>query len=84
MNIPINLVFEDIISEFTMVKLLASFNSKFQTNNSYPGNGSGYIKKNISGFNEASRVVPFFVLTDLDNYECPMSLKFAGTPKFYI
>lgn len=75
MNIPVNLVFEDAISEFTMVKILDSFEGKFETATSYPGNGSGYIKNNINGFNEASKSTPFFVLTDLDNYNCPIALK---------
>lgn len=75
MNIPINLVFEDDISEFTMLKLLKSFGNKFNPCNSYPGHGFGYIKSNISGFNQAAIAIPFFVLTDLDNYECPIRLK---------
>jgi hypothetical protein len=74
MNIPINLVFEDSISEFTMLKLLASFGKKFYIGFSYPGNGFGYIKANINGFNRAASSTPFFVLTDLDEYDCPVSL----------
>ncbi|MFH0867634.1 MAG: hypothetical protein V1904_15700 [Bacteroidota bacterium] len=68
--IPINLVFEDDISEFVMSKILDSTN-KFLIRNTYPGHGFGYIKTNIIGFNEASKGCPFFVLTDLDNSVCP-------------
>ena len=32
------------------------------------------IKKGIAGFNAASVYTPFFVLTDLDNHECPIEL----------
>jgi hypothetical protein len=74
MPIPINLVFEDEISEFTMIKMLDSFGDKYYCGISYPGNGYGYIKSNINGFNEAAVATPFFVLTDLDNYNCPPEL----------
>jgi hypothetical protein len=74
MNISINLVFEDEISEFTMIKILGSFGDKYVRGISYPGNGFGYIKSNINGFNEAAIATPFFVLADLDNYPCPPEL----------
>lgn len=74
MHIPINLVFEDDISEFTMMKILGSFGDKYYCGISYPGKGFGYIKTNINGFNQAAIATPFFVLTDLDNYKCPMEL----------
>jgi hypothetical protein len=74
MPIPINLVFEDEISEFTMIKILDSFGDKYYCGISYPGHGFGYIKSNINGFNQAAVATPFFVLTDLDNYNCPLEL----------
>ena len=74
MYIPINLVFEDAISEFIMLKLLNSFGNKFFVGTSFPGYGFGYIKSNINGFNQAAVATPFFVLTDLDKYECPVNL----------
>ena len=72
--IPLNLVFEDQISEFVMVKLAEETNKYFITN-SYSEGGFGYIKKNIGGFNEASRGCPFFILTDLDTGNCAPTLK---------
>ncbi|MCC5931299.1 MAG: DUF4276 family protein [Cyclobacteriaceae bacterium] len=72
--IYINIVFEDVVSEFLMYAVLESFENKFHVVNSYHGNGYGYIKKNIDGFNQASAAIPFFVLTDLDNYICPTAL----------
>lgn len=70
---PLNLVFEDQISEFIMMKLVNETN-KFFVSNSYSEGGFGYIKKNIGGFNEASKGCPFFVLTDLDNVDCAPTL----------
>lgn len=67
--IPLNLVFEDQISEFVMIKLVSKL-GKFVIGNSYSEGGFGYIKKNIRGFNQASKGCPFFVLTDLDNTTC--------------
>jgi hypothetical protein len=75
MQIPINLVFEDDLSEYVMTRLLDFFEGKYMICNSYSGNGFGYIKKNINGFNQASSGIPFFVLTDLDSYPCPVQLK---------
>ncbi|MEI8202783.1 MAG: hypothetical protein WCH34_07205 [Bacteroidota bacterium] len=74
MCIPVNLVFEDAISEYTMVKLLQSFGDKYYIGQSYQGNGFGYIKTNIRGFNQAAIATPFFILTDLDTYVCPSEL----------
>lgn len=71
--IPLNLVFEDEISEFVMVKL-AEESKKYFISNSYSGGGFGYIKKNIGGFNEAAKGCPFFVLTDLDTVDCAPTL----------
>ncbi|GAB1454245.1 hypothetical protein MASR2M47_43010 [Draconibacterium sp.] len=72
--IYINLAYEDDLSEVVMTKLLESFGNKYAIHNTYPGHGFGYLKTNIRGFNQASVVAPFFMLTDLDNYDCPPSL----------
>lgn len=71
--IPLNLVFEDEISEMVMVKL-AEESKKYFIANSYSEGGFGYIKKNIGGFNEAAKGCPFFVLTDLDTIDCAPTL----------
>lgn len=75
MQIPLNLVFEDDLSEYVMTRIVNSFGNKYLICNTYNGNGFGYIKSNINGFNQASSGVPFFVLTDLDNYTCPIALQ---------
>ena len=36
--------------------------------------GNAYIKKGIRSFNEASNIVPYIIITDLDTYECPPAL----------
>ncbi len=74
MAIPINLVFEDELSEFVLSKLLYTFGDKFYTGTSYNGHGFGYIKSKINGFNQACIAIPFLVLTDLDNTACPITL----------
>jgi hypothetical protein len=68
------LVFEDLLSEFVMKKIVEK-TGRYLITNSYPGGGFGYIKKNINGFNEASVATPFFVLTDLDHAICAQLLK---------
>ncbi len=74
MPVPICLVSEDAVSEFIMTKLVESFGDKYFLGQSYGGNGFGYIKVNINGFNQASMGSPFFVLTDLDQYDCAPAL----------
>ncbi|MCC7526208.1 MAG: hypothetical protein IT250_15370 [Chitinophagaceae bacterium] len=74
MAIPINLVYEDDLSEYVLAKLLSCFGDKYHTGHSYNGRGFGYIKSNINGFNNACKSIPFLVLTDLDNCPCPPQL----------
>lgn len=71
--IPLNLVFEDQVSEFVMKKM-ADEAKKFFISNSYCEGGFGYIKRNIRGFNAAAKGCPFFVLTDLDTADCAPQL----------
>lgn len=74
MNIPINLVFEDELSGSCMVRLINCFDGKYLISDMFNGGGCDYIKTNIKGFYNASKGCPFFVLTDLDDYKCPVSL----------
>lgn len=75
MSIFITIIHEDELSEAVMSKLLHHFDDKFEIWQSYPGNGFGYLKKNIRGFNQAANINPHFMLTDLDNYRCVIELK---------
>lgn len=74
MKIPVNLVFEDELSEYVLSSLLGSFGNKYQIIHRYHGRGSGYIKSKINAFNQASIITPFVVLTDLDKYDCPLEI----------
>lgn len=75
MSIYITIIHEDELSEAVMTRLLQQFDDKFEIVHSYRGNGFGYLKKNIRGFNQAAIVNPHFMLTDLDNYPCVIELK---------
>ena len=59
-----------------MNKLIGLFDYKFVVSGCYCRGGYNYIKKNIKGFCLASKGIPFFVLADLDRYDCPASLIF--------
>ena len=76
MPIPVNLVFEDEISEFTMIKLLDSFEDKYFCGYSYPGNGFGYIKSNINGFNQG-----FSNFTGVSLANFPLNPDIEANPK---
>jgi hypothetical protein len=73
--IYVTLIFEDDLSEAVMSKMLKQFPGKYEIAQTYNGNGFGYLKTNIKGFNQASIVNPHFMLTDLDNYDCPVALR---------
>src|SRR5208283_2996534 len=72
--VPINLVVEDILSESILRNILGHFENNFIIGTCYGQTGKGYIKKNINGFNNAAKGIPYLVLTDLDREECPPSL----------
>ena len=69
-SIPINLVFEDDLSKAVLEQLLLKSSHSYEVGNCFHGRGYGYIKKNISGFNNASKGMPFLVLIDLDAEVC--------------
>lgn len=81
MSIPITIVYEDELSEYVLTKIIGIFGDKFHISQSYSGNGFGYIKSTIRGFNAASKISPFFILTDLDNRQCPIQLIEDWLPK---
>lgn len=74
MCIPINIVFEDDLSDYVLTKILNSFGNKYHIGYTYNCHGNGDIKTNIRGYNEAAISTPFLVLTDLDRYPCPPEL----------
>lgn len=73
--IPINIVYEDVLSGEVMKKILHLFHHSLFIHLEFSKNGYGYIKTNISKFNLASKQTCYFVLTDLDLKECAISLR---------
>ncbi len=69
--IPINLAVEDALSEAVLRKILQA---RYDVGDCYKRGGFGYLKKNIHGFNNASKGMPHIVLTDLDMRECAPTL----------
>jgi hypothetical protein len=73
-DIPINLAVEDALSEAVLKEMLRQSQRPFSIGTCLNRGGYGYIKKIIPGLNNAAKGMPYFVLTDLDNAECPLSL----------
>ena len=71
-DIPINLVFEDALSEAVLKEMLKQSQRPFSVGNCLNQKGYGKIKKIISGLNYAAKAMPYLVLTDLDKAECPL------------
>ena len=71
-DIPINLVFEDVLSEAVIKQMLKQSQRPFLVGDCFNERGYGQIQKKISGFNNAAKGMPYLVLTDLDNAECPL------------
>ncbi len=71
-DIPINLVFEDALSEAVLKQILKQSQRPFSVGHCLNQRGYGKIKKIISGLNHAAKGMPYLVLTDLDNAECPL------------
>jgi len=69
--IPINLAVEDALSEAVLRKILQA---RYNVGDCYKRGGFGYLKKNIRGFNNASKGMPHIVLTDLDMGACAPTL----------
>ena len=71
-DIPINLVFEDVLSEAVLKQMLKQSQRPFLVGDCFNQRGNDQIKQNISGFNNAAKGMPYLVLTDLDNEDCPL------------
>jgi hypothetical protein len=70
-DIPINLVFEDVLSEAVLKQMLKQSQRPFLVGDCFNERGKDRMKKNISAFNNAAKGMPYLVLTDLDNKDCP-------------
>ena len=79
----INLVFEDMLSERVLRKLLCRSAVTYLVGDAHNAGGFGWIKKKIKGFNDAAKGMPYLVLTDLDTSECAAVLirQWLNAPK---
>jgi hypothetical protein len=73
-DIAINLAVEDELSEVVARRILEYTQRPYVVCACYRRGGYGYLKDRINSFNEAARIVPFVVLTDLDKAECAPAL----------
>ena len=71
--VPVNLATEDELSEVVLLRILTGL-KQYVVGTAYRHGGFGYLKKTIAGWNRAAGSIPFIVLTDLDNCECPSTL----------
>ncbi len=77
----LNLAIEDSLSEAILRRVLAVFGHRFAVANTYSRGGFGYLKKKVEGFNQASAITPFLMLTDLDTAECAPTLISSWLPR---
>ncbi|HIK15203.1 MAG TPA: hypothetical protein IGS53_07960 [Leptolyngbyaceae cyanobacterium M33_DOE_097] len=73
-DIPINLAVEDALSEAVLRSMLNQSRRPFTVGNCLSRGGYGYLKKIIPGINHAAKGMPYLVLTDLDNADCPLAI----------
>jgi hypothetical protein len=69
-DIPIQMAVEDFLSESVLRALLKQSGHGYRIGTCYGHKGIGFLRKHISRYNKAARIVPFLVLADLDNVEC--------------
>jgi hypothetical protein len=72
-NIPVNIVFEDVVSEEILKKIL-SLTGIFEVKTSFLSGKRSNIQEKIKNYNITADITPFIVLIDLDQDECAPSL----------
>lgn len=72
--IPINVGFEDSLTESVMLKVLRTIPTTYAVRTVYNRGGYGYLRRMANAFITAARSAPFLIATDLDNYPCPSGL----------
>jgi len=68
----VNIVVEDLLSEWVAKRLLAE--ARLQVSQTYGKQGFGYIKRGLRGFNAAAVHARWLVLVDLDQNPCAATL----------
>ena len=71
---PLCIAVEDELSEVVILEIIRQCGGRFEPSLIYCRGGAGYLRKKVEGFNRTAQGVPFFVLTDLDQHECPPGL----------
>jgi hypothetical protein len=72
-QIPINLAYEDILSEAVLLRILQNY-PNYIVGTRFTHYGCGYLRKKVLAFNNAAKAMPLLLLTDLDNTICPSQL----------
>ncbi|MBN2380503.1 DUF4276 family protein [candidate division WOR-3 bacterium] len=75
------LVVEGILDQVVSKRLITLYTPRIQIRKAYQMEGRSQIKKRIGSYNQAAKVVPFLVLVDLDQDECPPVLIDDWLPK---
>ena len=70
----IGIATEDELSESVIEKILNSAPADFTIVVKQRKGGFGYLKSNVTKFNEIARTYPFLMLTDLDSKACAVEL----------
>ncbi len=73
-SIPIHIAVEDVLSEMVLRRILEYACRGYVLCSCYRRQGAGYLKKNVRGFNNAAKGIPFLLLTDLDTAGCAAEL----------
>lgn len=73
-QIPINLAFEDSLSQALLTVIIGNCGNEFVIGKLYTEGGFGYLKRMAPAFNNAAKSMPYLILTDLDRWTCPTGL----------
>ena len=65
---------EDELSGVVMRRLIAASGRNFAIDRLINTRGNGQLKSGMKKFKSASHALPHVILTDLDNYTCPLAL----------
>lgn len=79
-TIPINIAFEDDLSGEVIAKMILCSGKPYQIGHCFSRGGFGYLKRNICGFNQAARGMPYLILTDLDTENCAPEMMHKWLP----
>jgi len=70
----INLVVEDFIQEYALMKVLQNTSQAYEPGLIFGKKGNDFIRQNLRKFNQASRTTPYLIVTDLDATDCAPTL----------